>query len=247
MEKEIFQGKPFTEVISLVKKYYDDLEAPSITSLIPARHIDYMRDMATSIRLSSKVKYKINEFMNVMSSYGFIRCGAGTHRQVYRHTDNKNIVVKLSINKSSINDNIAEFLNKSKISPFCTKVFETDNSGFIGLFERANCLSSKDYKRASSDISCITRHLLRNGIIMDDIGSDYFMNWGMRTCGDMKIPILLDFSDVYDLDPNKLECSRILPDENKCDGIISYDDGFNQLKCTKCGCPYAASELARGI
>lgn len=61
--------------------------------------------------------------------------------------------------------------------------------------------------------------------------------------------MLLDFPYVYELDGNKLYCSA--PDENSptglCGGEIDYDDGFNFLRCTKCGVQYRVKELAKAI
>lgn len=60
---------------------------------------------------------------------------------------------------------------------------------------------------------------------------------------------MLDYPYVYELDGNKLYCKK--PDPTSptglCDGEIDYDDGFNFLKCTKCGAIYKAKELEKKI
>lgn len=54
---------------------------------------------------------------------------------------------------------------------------------------------------------------------------------------------------MYELDGNKLYCSA--PDKNSpnglCGGEIDYDDGFNFLRCSKCGVQYRVKELSKAI
>lgn len=250
MAKRTIYDKLFSNVGTALEFNYDSLTAPPITSIIPARQINYMRDIATNVRLSSKLDYKIKELSNVMAAYGFVRYHAGTHRQVYRHVEIPTIVSKLSINTSSMNDNLREFRNQSYLKPFCTKVFETDPSGFMGLFERVDPFTSKEeFASVAPDIfEVIYKHFLSRGLIIEDMGTDYHMNWGIRRCNNTCFgPVLLDFSDVFILDGDKLYCNRILPNGFACGGAIDYDAGINQLKCTKCGCPYEASELEKQI
>lgn len=60
-------------------------------------------------------------------------------------------------------------------------------------------------------------------------------------------PVLLDFPYVFKLDGNKLYCTtKIIENGGRpCGGVIDYDDGFNNLKCTKCGRLYLATELKK--
>ena len=250
MAKRTVYDKLFANVGTALEFNYDSLTAPPIVSLIPVRHINYMRDIATDIRLSSKTDYKIKELNNVMGAYGFVRYHAGTHRQVYRHVEIPTIVSKLSINTSSMNDNPREYRNQSYLKPFCTKVFEVDPSGFMGIFERVDPFTSREeFASVAEDIfETIYKHFLSRGLIIEDMGTDYHMNWGIRRHNNSCFgPVLLDFSDVFVLDGNKLYCNRLLPNGFVCGGVIDYDAGLNQLKCTKCGCPYEASELEKQI
>ena len=60
--------------------------------------------------------------------------------------------------------------------------------------------------------------------------------------------VLLDFPYVYELDGNKLYCNaKPIPGRRDiiCGGQIDYDDGFNNLICTKCGRPYHARDLKK--
>lgn len=60
-------------------------------------------------------------------------------------------------------------------------------------------------------------------------------------------PVLLDFPYVFKLDGNKLYCTTRITENNNspCGGSIDYDDGFNNLKCSKCGRLYLATELKK--
>lgn len=61
-------------------------------------------------------------------------------------------------------------------------------------------------------------------------------------------PVLLDFPYIYELDGKKLYCNApAIPGRKDipCGGQIDYDDGFNNLVCTKCGKHYQARELKK--
>lgn len=60
-------------------------------------------------------------------------------------------------------------------------------------------------------------------------------------------PVLLDFPYVYQLDGDKLMCTRTIPELNnqRCTGLIDYDIGFNNLVCNECGRKYNALDLEK--
>lgn len=58
-------------------------------------------------------------------------------------------------------------------------------------------------------------------------------------------PVLLDFPYVFELDDKKLYCDVTLPNGSKCNGVIDYDNGFNNLVCTKCGKLHLATSLKK--
>ena len=221
---------------------YDSLIAPPMYTLIPNADLERMYKLVTSVKYSSKIDYKEAEIKKIMEYHGFIRFASGTHRVVYRHLDYPYIVAKISLNKSSLMDNIREFQNQSFLKPFCCKCFEVDQSGMIGLFEKVDpILSREEFLSIAGDIFDFINEKIIGKYIVDDIGTESFMNYGLRKGFG---PVLIDYPEVYVLDGNKLYCNRF--DQNTglfCGGLIDMDDGFNNIRCQKCGRHYEAREL----
>lgn len=227
---------------------YESLQAPPLTQLIPVKDIEYMRNIATSIRYNSKLDFKRQELGKVMNYYGFVEYHSGTHRKVYRHLEVPTICAKLAFNKSSLGDSIGEYHNQVYVKPACTKVFEVDPTGFIGLFERVDPVSSKEEFASIADDVWMLLEILTTICVVDDIGTDSFMNWGIRKFSNCAGPVLLDFPEVFPIDSDKMYCVRPIDSYGRrCTGEIVYDAGFNTLSCNKCGCPYSARELKRAV
>jgi hypothetical protein len=78
---------------------------------------------------------------------------------------------------------------------------------------------------------------------MEDIGTNFFMNWGIRKGFG---PVILDYPYTYKVDIQKLKCTHVDKYTGiECDGLIDYDIGFNTLVCEKCGTRYTARELGK--
>ena len=228
---------------------YDSLMAPPLASLIPMKDLEYMNKLVTSIKYTSKIDYKESEIKKVMNCYGFQRYASGTHRVVYRHLDIPTIIAKISLNKSSLGDNLREMQNQYYLKPFCTKVFDVYPTGLIGLFERVEPFQSRDeFISVAGDIFDFINTKIIGKYVVDDIGTASFMNYGIRKAGpysDVSFgPVLLDFTEVFPLDGDKLYCNKV---ENGyiCGGTLDYDEGFNCIRCTKCGKLYEARELQK--
>lgn len=232
---------------------YDALQAPPLASLIPIRDIEYMNKLVTSVKYNSKMSYKESEIKRIMNYYGFVRYACGTHRVVYRHLDIPNIIAKISLNKTSLGDNIREMHNQQYLKPFCTKVFDVYPTGVIGLFERVEPFQSRDeFISVAGDIFDFINTKIIGKYVVDDIGTSSFMNYGIRKAGPYSNisfgPVLLDFTEVFPLDGAKLFCNKI--DQNTgivCGGTLDYDDGFNLIRCNRCGKIYEARELQQSI
>lgn len=232
---------------------FDALQAPPLASLIPIRDIEYMNKLVTSIKYTSKMSYKESEIKKVMNYYGFVRYASGTHRVVYRHLDIPTIITKISLNKTSLGDNIREMHNQQYLKPFCTKVFDVYPTGVIGLFERVEPFQSREeFASVAGDIFDFINTKIIGKYVVDDIGTSSFMNYGIRKAGPYSNisfgPVLLDFTEVFPLDGAKLYCNKVDPNTGIiCGGTLDYDEGFNLIRCNKCGKIYEARELQRSI
>jgi hypothetical protein len=128
-------------------------------------------------------------------------------------------------------------------------VFEVTPCGTLGVFERVSPIKNRQtFMSVAEDVFTLINEWLLGEYVLDDIGSNYFMNYGIRKGFGV---VLLDFPYMFKVDRNKLICC--LEDKThttksgKCEGEIDYDDGYNKLICTKCGAVYKAIDLAEAI
>ena len=238
----------YTKPKDSLELYFDNLTCIPIRYFFSNEEINYLYKIATSIDLSAKLKVKYKLIDNLMKPKGFVRLHAGTNRIVYRHLDYTSFVVKIAIDDVGLQDNPAEFENQKLLKPFVTKTFEVAPTGVLAFSERVEPITSlTSFLLLAPDVYDILVYKILGQFVIDDVGSDYFMNWGVRKgIG----PCLLDYPYVYDLDSNKLYCNApIYPNTTYplCNGEIDYDLGFNNLVCSKCGKRYIAKNLARDI
>ena len=219
----------------------------SIYQLFSPYDIQNLHDIVTSNRYSGRAVKRIELIDQIMKFRGFVKLSSGTNRLCYRFREDNSFVVKVPYNKAGLRDNPDEFLNQRKLMPFCTKVFECTPCGTLASFERVRAITNREeYYEVGGLIYDMVRYILHNGFIMEDIGTKYFLNVGIREGFG---PVLLDFSFLYRLDGANLYCTK--PDysspSGKCDGQIDYDAGINFLYCKKCGNKYKALELSKRI
>lgn len=245
-----------SKVTSIEDFNFDKLTAPPLYSLLTQYDIDNLYYIATSVKYSGKPKQKYDAIDAIMRPRGFVKLSAGTNRVVYRHLESTAFVVKVAADAIGIGDNPREFENQFIFKPFVTKVFEVSPCGTVGVFERVQPITSREeFLSAADDIYDVINDWFIGKYVMADIGTKFFMNWGIRTYSTGKEgsvafgPVLLDFPYVYELDGNKLFCSAIdnTSETGHCGGVIDYDSGFNFLVCTKCGVRYRVRELAKKI
>ena len=226
---------------------YDKLTAPPIASMFSMEDIRQLHKIATSIRYAGNPNKKYKLIDEIMVRRGFAKFVSGTNRVTYRCIEDDSFIIKVAFDDVGMKDNPKEFKNQFVLKPFCTKVFEVTECGTLGVFERVNPITSREeFCSIAENIYNVISYWLIGEYILEDIGTKFFMNWGMRTGFG---PVLLDFPYMYKLDGNKLYCkapSATSP-SGCCDGVIDYDDGFNYLYCTKCGVRYRATELAKAI
>ena len=232
-----------SRVVSQDEFNYDHLMARPLYSMVSQSDIDEVYRIATSIRLAGNPRKRYKLIDEVMHNRGFRKLSAGTNRVAYTYFEDPSIVVKVAVDKVAIMDNPREFVNQHKLKPFCTKVFEVDPSGTMGVFERVKPITSREeYLTVASDVFEML-DMITSKYVLADIGTKFFMNIGIRKNFGV---VLLDFPYLYEInDPNSLVCKR--PDINSpggfCGGLIDYDECFNTLRCNKCGAIYRAQEL----
>lgn len=222
---------------------YDTLTAPPIWWFLSPYDIQELYNNATSISLSAKPEVRYDKIHEIMTRRGLIKFAAGTNRVVYRHPNYPDILFKIAADDVGMHDNPAEYKNQFLIKPFCAKTFEVDPTGTVAIVERCQQLRNREeYISIADDVFELINTWLIGEYVLADFGSKFFMNVAIRKGFGV---VLIDYPYIYKLDGNKLYCNK--PDlsspSGKCDGVIDYDDGYNFLRCTKCGATYKAKEL----
>lgn len=225
---------------------FDALTAPPLMSLLSPYDIMELNKIAKSVKLAGKIDLKYKLIDNIMTNRGFVKLHAGTNRVVYRFLEDQRFVAKIAVDRVGLGDNPAEFQNQFLLKPFVTKVFEVSPCGTIAIVERVDpIMSREEFLSVADDVFDLLTKVFIGKYILEDVGTQYFMNWSIRN---QFGPVLLDFPYVYELDGNKLYCNApVIPGRKDivCGGEIDYDDGFNNLVCTKCGKHYQARELKK--
>lgn len=236
-----------SRTVSVGEFNFDRLQAPPISSMFTQDDISRLYQIARSIRYAGNPELKLQEIDKVMKARGFVKFVSGTNRIAYRPLEDNRFLVKVAFDDVGRGDNPREFKNQFIFKPFVTKVFEVTPCGTLGVFERVIPITSREeFLSIAGDIYELINQWFIGEYVLEDIGTEYFLNWGIRSGFG---PVLLDFPYVYKLDGNKLYCNA--PSSNTpsgcCEGIIDYDPGFNHLFCTKCGVRYKAKELEKAI
>ena len=217
-----------------------------ILQLLTIQDIYQLNSIAKSKKLASQPTVKLKKIKDIMEARGFKRLSGGTNRIAYKYMEDQRFIIKVAYDHVGLSDNINEFYNQNILKPFCTKVFEVSPCGTVGLFERVTPIMNREqFYQVSSSIFDIIVNKFLGKYILADFGTKFFMNWGIRKNAH---PVILDFPYVYELDGAKLYCNK--PELNEygfCGGEIDYDDGFNYLRCTKCGKTFLASELKKAL
>ena len=226
---------------------FDMLTAPPLLSLLTYQDIFELNRIARSVKLVGKIDEKYRMIDSIMNHRGFVKLHAGTNRVVYRCIEDQRFVIKVAVDRVGLNDNPAEFRNQFLLKPFVTKIFEVSPCGTVAVVERVDpIMSREEFASVADDVFTLITKFFIGRYILEDIGASYFMNWGLRFNGAGLV--LLDFPYVYELDGNKLYCNAAIDPYHrniKCGGELDYDDGFNNLICTKCGKHYNARDLAK--
>lgn len=225
-------------------RVFDSILPPCrILNLLTVQDIMELNSIAKSKKLSSEPIKKFDMIKTIMARRGFKKLSSGTNRIAFKYMEDQSIVIKVAYDSVGLSDNLHEMYNQYLIKPFCTKVFEVSPCGTVGMFERVRAVKNREeFQSIAYDVYDIIVNEFVGKYILADIGTKFFMNWGVRQDSH---PVILDFPYIYELDGSKIYCNR--PDLNSeygfCGGDIDYDEGFNHLVCTKCGKTFLASEL----
>lgn len=225
---------------------FQSLMAPPLLSLLSPYDIQTLYNIARDPKLSAKLTKKLEMIKSILEPRGFVKFHSGTNRVVYRYLEDQSFLIKIALDKVGLGDNPMEFQNQFVLAPFITKVFEVSPCGTVGLFERVEPITSRqEFISIAEDVFDLINDKFVGEFVLEDIGTNYFMNWGIRRGFG---PVLLDFPYCYKLDGNKLYCNNIdVSTGIPCGGAIDYDMGFNNLVCTKCGSKIFAKDLQAGI
>jgi len=221
---------------------FDGLFHLPICNYLSREDIYGLKYLATSAKYSGISKNDKIQMMNqILAPRGFKKMTTGTNRAVYTFENDQSFLLKIALDDMGIRDSPAEMFNQQLLKPFVPKVFDVTPCGTIGMYERVDpILNRYEFENIAEEIFDIAQNFFLGRFVLEDIGNDFFKNWGLR---DNFGPVLLDFPYLYEIDGNKLKCNKQLMDGSVCKGYIDYDDGLNTLVCESCGQRYAAKDL----
>ena len=226
---------------------FDKLQAPPLTYFLSPYDIEQLHQIATSLRLSSHPEERYKLIDQICTSRGLVKFIGGTNRVSYRHPEFPDYIIKVATDDVGRRDNPDEFRLQYLLKPFVCKVYEISPCGTVGLFERVVPITNREqFLSVAEDIFTVINEWFIGKYVMADIGTKFFMNWGIR---ESMGPVLLDYPYCYELDGNKLFCAapNAASPTGRCEGEIDYDAGYNFLVCKKCGSKYKAKELEKKI
>lgn len=236
------------DVFKFTMKDWDNLVKPPLLTYVPSHIIDQVRAIVNDVKLMNNPTKKYDLVNKLFDTIGLKPLASGTNRRTFYCTYDPTVVIKIASDRVGKSDNISEFILQKVIKPFCTKMFDVTNDGVVALVERVETMKEKDFKKVySSDVFDFTFEILRRGYIMEDIGGNFYKNWGIRFGFG---PVILDYPYIFELDWAKLRCShKDVHTGIICDGYLDYDydKGMSEIICTKCGTRYTAKYLARKI
>lgn len=222
---------------------FDELEGPSVDMLLSQEEIEEINRLLKKVDWNHSKKFQILDA--IFKPKGYKRGDCGTNRVVYIPVWDDRFVVKVALDTAARKNMPDELLNQKYIKPFCCKCFDIDKYGNIGVYERVIPIRNLDqFWSIRDDVYNIIQKLIKRFVI-DDFGTNTFMNWGVRKGFG---PLLLDYADMYLIDPETLYCKNVTDWTDKthvkrCGGRIGYTAGYNSLVCLDCGRPAKAAEF----
>lgn len=245
--KKVLYATKKPDSLTIMRAQFDSIQGPSLRSMLTEQDIAQLYTIIMDPKLSANLPSKHKAMNEYLKARGFYKFASGTNRIAYRYAYNNDIILKVAVDKTGLSDSLREFQNQEKLKPFVCKIFDVHPTGIAAVVERVTPITShKTFALVMSDYYDIMTKFFIGRFVMEDIGEEYFMNWGLRDNFGL---VLLDYPYLYELDDARLYCNerdRRYPG-TICGGEIDYDIGFNRLVCKKCGREYPAKELARSI
>ena len=237
-----------SDVFKFTEEDWDKMSKPPLTTYVPAPIIDQLRSIVNNVKLMNNPSKKYKLVNKLFDNIGLKPLASGTNRRTFYCTYDPTVVIKIASDRVGKSDNLSEFTLQKLIKPFCTKSFDVTPDGVVALVERVETMKEADFKKVyASDVFDFTFEILRRGYVMEDIGGNFYKNWGIRFGFG---PVILDYPYIFELDWTKLRCShKDVHTGYLCDGYLDYDydKGMSEIICTKCGTRYTAKYLARRI
>lgn len=170
-----------SRTMSIEEFNYDKLSCPPLSSLLYPQDIKDLADISKSLRFAGKPDVKYKEIDAILRSRYFTKFIGGTNRISYRPIDDNSFLIKVATDAVGLGDNYREYKNQFIFKPFITKVFETSPNGVVGTFERVSPITSREeFLSVAADIFEVINKWFIGEYVLEDIGTKYFMNWGIR-------------------------------------------------------------------
>ncbi len=241
-DADIYQSM---NTFTTLEELFESIEGPCVYDFFNDDELALIKKIIFD-RKDKAFKKKFQKLDAIVKPKGFKRSGCGTNRVVYEPLDdNATFCIKIALDKAGSKNNPDEIVNQKYLKPFVAKCFDISQDGNVGIFERVVPIENL-YQMWSvrEDIYRIMETIVGRFII-DDFGTKAFKNWGLRKGFG---PVLLDYADMYILDPKILYCTHTLnlDTTEQCRGELDYDAGFNNIICLKCGGIHMASEFKDG-
>ena len=241
-DADIYQSM---NTFTTLEELFESIEGPCVYNFFTDDELALIKKIIFD-RKDKAFKKKFQKLDAIVKPKGFKRSGCGTNRVVYEPLDdNATFCIKIALDRAGSKNNPDEIVNQKYLKPFVAKCFDISQDGNVGIFERVVPIENL-YQMWSvrEDIYKIMETIVGRFII-DDFGTKAFKNWGLRKGFG---PVLLDYADMYILDPKILYCTHTLnlDTTEQCRGELDYDAGFNNIICLKCGGIHMASEFKDG-
>ena len=219
------------------------IQRPPIESYISPEALYNLRCLVNDPAWMNRTAKKKKEARKILQTCGISQIAAGTNRMCFGCEQDPGIVFKLGLDRIGRSDNIAEYYNQYFLNGFGAKIIHVLPDGILGMCERVQVMDQRTYAEYSDIIfRLITHWAVNEHVLIEDIGCNFFKNWGVRLGFG---PVLLDYPYVYKVSPFKLVCHRKDPmTQQECMGHIDYDPGLNQIVCDRCGVRYGISDIA---